>query len=216
MIDVARLEQDRSGCSARCVSARPIADFAVTASSSRIASAAEKYQQERVVGDCPRRVGHFGSRGLEVVLRLGGTGAVEQGFAALFRLQARAGQCLVECDGCLSRLIGGDPHIAGGGQKARLLRVVVLAHWPLLRKPGPRLQDCPNCSPAERGRRTLAASRHPGRRPQAPERQQLRRRGQESLGRLQQRGDGAQDRVDLMRLRKPMAAALDDRHLHIG
>ena len=61
----------------------------------------------------------------EVVLRLGGAGAVEQGFAALLGFEAGQRERLVERERGLARLVGGDPHIAGRGAHARGRRVLV-------------------------------------------------------------------------------------------
>ena len=71
-------------------------------------------------------LGDLGARGLQVALRLGGAGAVEQSFAALVGQQAGAGQRLVERHRRLARLAGGDPHVAGRGQHAVACRVAGL------------------------------------------------------------------------------------------
>ncbi len=48
----------------------------------------------------------------QIVLRLGGAGAVEQGFAALLGFEARKRERLVERDRGLGRLARRNPHIA--------------------------------------------------------------------------------------------------------
>ena len=61
----------------------------------------------------------LGPRGLEVVLRFGGPGPVEQRFAALLGLESGLRKRAVELERRLSGLAGGDPHIAGRGPHAR-------------------------------------------------------------------------------------------------
>ena len=65
-----------------------------------------------------RRVGELGPRGLEVVLRFGRAGAVEQRPPALVGEQPGPGQRLVERQRRLGRLARRDPHVAGRGEHA--------------------------------------------------------------------------------------------------
>jgi len=59
----------------------------------------------------------------EVKLRLGGAGAVEQGFAALLGLKAGAGKRLVEVERGLAGLAGRNPAVAGGSPQLRLFGI---------------------------------------------------------------------------------------------
>ena len=74
---------------------------------------------EGIVGDRLAGLGHARAGGLEIVLRLGGAGAVEQGFPTLLGLQPGQGERPVEIERGFARLVGGDPQIAGGGPHPR-------------------------------------------------------------------------------------------------
>ena len=79
--------------------------------------------QIRVFADRLGCLVHPGAGGLEVALRLGHAGPVEQGEAMLFGLQPGPGQRLVERQRRLARLAGGNPHIAGRGERAVARRI---------------------------------------------------------------------------------------------
>src|SRR5439155_15473164 len=84
-----------------------------------------KIPVEWVVRNARSHPSDLGARRLEVVLCLGGAGAVEQGFAALLGLHARQGKRPVEVERGFARLARGNPQIAGSGPNLRRPRILV-------------------------------------------------------------------------------------------